>query len=317
MTAAKPTHAPLDIKIIGAGIAGLSASIACAQAGHRVEVLERAGELAEVGAGFQITPNASKCLKGFGVLDRLVPYAAVATVFLVRRWSDGHVLARTDDFDADMMRRYDAPFLGLHRVDVQRILAGRAEELGVRIRFGAMVEEIDLHRSGVVLKTGERLDADLMVGADGLWSKSRQSFLTAQDLPEDAPLPTGDLAYRIVLDIQDVEDEEIRGLITNPSCQFWIGPGAHVVLYSIRSGTVANIVLLVPDNLPPDVARQPGDVEEMRAIFNDWDPVLLRFLNHVKKVDKWKLMHRPELQSWISPEANFVFVGDACHPMLP
>ena len=78
-----------------------------------------------------------------------------------------------------------------------------------------------------------------------------------------------------------------------------------------------NIVLLVPDNLPEGVARQPGSLEEMRAIFTDWDPVLNRFLDHVKEIDKWKLMHRPELDSWVSEKSNFVFLGDSCHPMLP
>jgi salicylate hydroxylase len=55
----------------------------------------------------------------------------------------------------------------------------------------------------------------------------------------------------------------------------------------------------------------------MRRLFKGWDPVLNRFLDHVKSVDKWKLMHRPELDAWVSEKSNFVFVGDSCHPMLP
>jgi len=78
-----------------------------------------------------------------------------------------------------------------------------------------------------------------------------------------------------------------------------------------------NIVLLVPDDLPADVARKPGSLDEMRALFTSWDPVLNRFLDQVKSVDKWKLMHRPELDSWVSDKSNFVFIGDSCHSMLP
>ena len=78
-----------------------------------------------------------------------------------------------------------------------------------------------------------------------------------------------------------------------------------------------NLVLLVPDDLPPNVARQKGSLDEMRALFTNWDPKLNKFLDQVKPVDKWMLMHRPELDSWISEKSNFVFVGDACHPMLP
>ena len=53
-----------------------------------------------------------------------------------------------------------------------------------------------------------------------------------------------------------------------------------------------NIVLLVPDDLPEGVSRQPGSIEEMRALFKGWDPILSRFLDLVDSVDKWKLMHR-------------------------
>jgi salicylate hydroxylase len=131
-------------------------------------------------------------------------------------------------------------------------------------------------------------------------------------------LPTGDLAYRIVLRLEDLKDDrELYEWVSKPSCNFWIGPDAHAVAYSVRGGTMLNIVLLVPDNLPAGVARQSGSVEEMRAIFKEWDPVLNRFLDHVKTVDKWKLMHRSELDSWVSEKSNFVFIGDSAHSMLP
>lgn len=115
-----------------------------------------------------------------------------------------------------------------------------------------------------------------------------------------------------MLNVDEVEDQSVKDWISKPSCQFWIGPDAHVVAYSIRNGSVSNMVLLVPDNLPPDVARQSGSLEEMRAIFTNWDPTLNLFLDQVKTVEKWKLMHRPELESWIGDKSNFVFIGDSC-----
>lgn len=238
--------------------------------------------------------------------------AAEPTLLQVRRWKDGKILSRTEDWNGEMKGKYDAPFWDLHRVDVQRTLAESAKELGVVIRLGARVENIDFDNASILLVGGENVQCDLLVGADGIWSKCRQRFLAAKGLEEDAPLPTGDLAYRIVLSVDDVQDDFVKEWISKPSCQFWIGPNAHVVAYSIRGGTVSNMVLLVPDNLPPDVARQSGSLEEMRAIFSDWDPTLNLFLDQVKTVEKWKLMHRPELESWISDKSNFVFIGDAC-----
>ena len=234
----------------------------------------------------------------------------------MRRYSDGKVLSRTFNFDREMRAKYDSPFWDLHRVDVQRALYDRAKELGIEVRLGAKVAKIDFDRPALELETGEELNADLLIGADGLWSKCREAFLAKQGRT-DSPLPTGDLAYRIVLRLEDVEDSELRAWISNPSCQFWIGPGSHVVAYSLRSGTMFNLVLLVPDDLPENVARQRASLEEMRQLFENWDPILNKFLDQVKSVDKWKLMHRSEFDRWVSDKSNFVFVGDSCHPMLP
>lgn len=216
-----------------------------------------------------------------------------------------------------MRRKYDAPFWDLHRVDLQVALYERARQLGVEVRLGARVKDVDFEAPSLCLESGETLTADLIVAADGLWSKCRERFLAAKGT-SDEPLPTGDLAYRIVLRLEDLEgDQELYDWVSNPSCNFWIGPKSHVVAYSLRGGKMFNIVLLVPDTLPPGVARQPGSLDEMRAIFTDWDPVLNRFLGRVKTVDKWKLMHRSELDSWTSEKSNFVFLGDSAHSMLP
>lgn len=248
--------------------------------------------------------------------DALEPKAAEPTFIQVRRYSDGKALTRTDPFNVEMRKKYDAPFWDLHRVDVQTTLVDRAKALGVQVRLGAKVDNIDFDEPSLTLESGEILKADLLIGADGLWSKCRERFLATMG-KQDAPLPTGDLAYRIMLHLDDVKDVELRDWISKPSCQFWIGPGSHVVAYSLRNGTQFNLVLLAPDDLPDNVARQPGSLDEMKQLFAHWDPMLRRFLDEVKTVDKWKLMHRPELESWISDKSNFVFVGDSCHPMLP
>jgi salicylate hydroxylase len=89
----------------------------------------------------------------------------------------------------------------------------------------------------------------------------------------DPPLPTGDLAYRIVLNINQINDPKLRDMVQTPACRFWAGPDAHVVAYSMRGGTMYNVVLLVPDDLGEGVARTAGSVEEMKKLFEGWDPV--------------------------------------------
>jgi salicylate hydroxylase len=309
-----PLHFELDIIIVGAGLGGLSAAISCALAGHRVRVLESAKQLAEIGAGLQITPNGAKLLRRWGLGEQIDKMSAIPTTITVHRYAKGEVLAFEDGFDQNLRRKYGEPFLDIHRADLQRLLCTRAEELGVQVLLGHRVRSIQQEPSpAIILESGDTLSCDLVVGADGLWSRCRESLVGHSD----EPLPTGDLAYRIVLTADNLDDPELRQWITHPQVHFWVGPHSHVVAYSLRAGKEYNIVLLCPDNLPKGVARQAGGVDEMRALFKKWDPILTRFLDCVKSVDKWKLMHRPPLDSWTNKKGNFVLMGDACHPMLP
>ncbi|OMP88868.1 3-hydroxybenzoate 6-hydroxylase [Diplodia seriata] len=304
----------LDIIIVGAGLGGLAASIECARSGHNVTVLESASELAEVGAGLQITPNSSKLLKRWGVYEKLQSQACEPKSLVVHRYT-GKVLAKEEDFNKHMNEKYGSPFSDVHRVDLQQGLVATARELGVTIRLGQRVDSLDLDAVRPRIKTtnGDEFHCDLVVGADGLWSKCRESLLGQKA----QPLPTGDLAYRIVLKLEQIKDPQLREMVSNPQVHFWVGPGAHVVAYSLKGGTMYNVVLLAPDDLPESVARQAGSVEEMKKLFQGWDPILTRFLDCVDTVDKWKLMHREQMQSWISERGNLVMIGDSCHPMLP
>ncbi|KAI9172761.1 FAD-dependent monooxygenase OpS4 [Paramyrothecium foliicola] len=302
----------LDIIIVGAGLSGLASAVAARLSGHHVTVFESAKELREVGAGLQVTPNASKILQQWGLPDSLWASAAEPTSLIVHRYS-GKILAMEDNFDKKMRKKYGAPFIDLHRVDLQLSLYERAKELGVKICLGEKVEHIDFDESEIICASGLKASADLIVGADGLWSRCRNLLLGRNDPPR----PTGDLAYRIVLNLDDITDGELRLWVKHPAVHFWIGPGAHAAGYSLKAGKMYNIVLLVPDNLPKDTSRQAGSVEEMLSLFEGWDPILTRFLHLVDNVEKWKLMNRDELESWVNDQSNFVFVGDACHPMLP
>lgn len=279
----------LDVVVVGAGLGGLSAAISIAQSGHNVTVFEAAKEIAEVGAGLQLTPNCTKILQRYGLSDSFWASGAEPASLTVHRYT-GTILAHDDSFARRTRALYGAPFLDMHRCDLQQALYARAIALGVKFRLGSKITDMELDQARPAVSTdgGFRAVADLVVAADGLWSRCRSRFLGR----DDPPKPTGDLAYRVVLDLDQIEDPELRRWVSEPTCQFWIGPDAHAVAYSLQGGKMYNIVLLVPDDLPPGISRQPGSIDEMRALFKNWDPILSRFLDLVDNVDKWKLMHR-------------------------
>jgi salicylate hydroxylase len=92
----------------------------------------------------------------------------------------------------------------------------------------------------------------------------------------------------------------------------------QTVNYVLRGGKLFNMVLLVPDDMPAGANTLAGNVEEMRALYKDWDPRIPKLLNLCESVFKWRLMIRPGLDpTWSHETAAFTILGDAAHATLP
>ncbi|KAJ6085352.1 hypothetical protein N7499_004981 [Penicillium canescens] len=306
---------PLNIVIIGAGLGGLAAALSIKQESphHDVLVVESAPMLAEIGAGLQLTPNATRLLLRWGLKSRLEPLASSPEEFVVRRYDGKKLLGERQGFAAEMFDKFGSYYWDMHRADLQLAMYERAVSLGIRFQFGVLITEINGYLPELTSDKGESFTGDLVIAADGLWSKAR-SAVSGHPTP---PLPTGDLAYRIVLEAKDLKDQELLDFTRKSRVCLWVGPGCHAIYYPLRNNSMINIVLLVPDNLPDNVAKMPGSISEMKEIFKSWDPLLRKLLDQVDGVEKWKLMHLHEMEKWYNEDATVVFLGDACHPMLP
>ncbi|KAF8537013.1 hypothetical protein BDD12DRAFT_848640 [Trichophaea hybrida] len=312
MTNIKAQANPLHVVVVGAGLGGLSAAISTRLSGHNVTICEQASALGEVGAGIQIPPNSACILERFGVLDEIKKLSVLPHAFVMRSYK-GPELNRQPMLPY-CEEAYGAPYLHIHRADFHSVFVKRAEALGVNIRLNAFVNAIDFSAPSVTLATGQTINCDLVVAADGLKSKCRELYLGHADPPHN----TGDLAYRILVKASDMrKDPDLAQLAEVPVINYWMGPGAHAVCYLLKGGELYNIVLICPDNLPEGVALQNADLDELRGIFATWDIRLQKLLELVQQTFKWKLQNSREMSSWVHPEGKFALLGDACHATLP
>ncbi|KAH8913104.1 FAD/NAD(P)-binding domain-containing protein [Coniochaeta sp. PMI_546] len=309
----------LHVAIIGAGIGGLACAIACRRANPplKVTVLERTPQIETVGAGIHIPPNSCRELTRFGLLDKLKQAGGYQVQdFTLRRYQDGHVIVEKP-LKGRMEKEYGAEWIAIHRGDYQKVLLSEALEVGAVVETNAEVTNIEPaadSQQTIVLKDHRIIQADVVIGADGLWSLVRETVL-------DRPFPpkaTGDLAYRGTFSreqLHSLENERINKIMEQSNIQVWLGPGRHAVFYPLRNHTEYNLVLLVADDLPEGMRTSPGSVQEMASHFKGWDPILSDIISCLKSPLKWKLLHFESLDKWT--KGTIALLGDASHPTLP
>lgn len=300
------------IVIAGAGIGGLTAALALAARGFRIVVLEKAERLEDIGAGLQLSPNASRVLVELGLTERLKPRAVVPEAVSIMSARAGGELLRMPLGDAASARA-GAPYWVVHRADLQSALAGAvADHPDIDLKLGATFEDVAPHAKGltVVHRSGTIRRSDLasaLIGADGIWSTVRQHLFA-----EVQPRFSGLIAWRGTLDATQLPKE-----YTAPRVQLWMGPNAHFVAYPIAGGRQINVVAVLPGTWNRPGWSTPGDPLEVMDAFAAprWPPTARMMLATVDSWRKWALFGVPEGCPW--GKGPVALLGDAVHAMLP
>ncbi len=289
----------LKVIVSGAGIGGLAVALALRARGADVTVLEQAPEISEVGAGLQISPNGMAVLRALGVADALEARSMRArAVVLCDYIRKGEVLRLT------LPEGDERPYLLVHRSDLIDVLAAAARAKGVQVRLLQQVERVEDADDGacVHMRSGARLRADLVIGADGLHSVMRPMLNTQAE-----PFFTGQVAWRALVPNRWNLPAEAR--VT-------MAPGRHIVSYPLRDGAMVNLVAVEERDLWADEGwHHRGDPDELRHIFADVRGPARELLNAVETVHLWGLFRHPVAQHWHGRAC--AMVGDAAHPTLP
>jgi 2-polyprenyl-6-methoxyphenol hydroxylase-like FAD-dependent oxidoreductase len=300
------------IFVAGAGIGGLTASLALAGQGFRVVVLEKAERLEEIGAGLQLSPNASRILVELGLQPRLAARAVTPDAISLMSARSGGEIARLPLGEAATFAA-GAPYWVVHRADLQAALQAHVNDNpDIELRLGCQFEDVVDHAKGltVVQRSGMTRQQELavaLVGADGIWSAVRHHLF-----PQVQPQFSGLIAWRGTLEATQLPREYASRRV-----QLWMGPNAHLVAYPISGARQINVVAVVPGTWNRPGWSVPGEANELRNVFAapTWPGPARMMIGAVDAWKKFALFTVPDGGQWT--RGTIALLGDAAHAMLP
>jgi len=299
---------PKRVLIAGGGIAGLTTALALLARGIDVQVFERGAASPEVGAGVELSPNATRVLIALGLgpaLERIVWNTAGKEI---RLWNTGQSWPM-DDAGIGSVARYGAPCWMVHRADLHGVLLDAVRERTPEaVSLGAHCIGLEPGENAVTMHLGDGRSAagDAVIGADGVHSRVRRTMFGASSAAF-----TGLMAWRGIAPMERLP-VPMRRLIGT----LWLGCHGHVLTYPLRQGELLNVVCVVQrDDWRLESWFQPGTAEEWLADLAGWHEDVQTIIRAVEAPFKWALLSREPLRRFAQGRA--CVIGDAAHPALP
>jgi 6-hydroxynicotinate 3-monooxygenase len=293
------------IAVIGAGLGGLSVAGFLQRAGFLVTVYEQAPAFSRIGAGIILSANAMKAFRLLGIEKSLIETGIRPQSYVSRAWDSGETMYEIK-FDAASEARNGGPYLNIHRGDLHGVLE-RVVAPGT-IAFDHRLAGIDENGDAVRLtfENGVRVEADIVIGADGIRSSVRDNLLGSEP-----PRFIGAVAQRAIF-----PTDRLRGFGI-ADCTKWWGPDRHILPYFMtsRRDEIYVIGVIPAARWDSEASSLPCSREKMLESFAGFHIDLRRVLEVADDVSLWPVYDRERNDRWSG--GRFVLLGDACHPMRP
>ena len=284
------------VLIVGGGVAGLALGRALARGGMDAEIVERAPTWSPAGAGIYIPANGMRALRQLGLAEPLIARGRVNTR---RRYltADG-----ATSFEIDLVDFWDTtgPCLGVARAALHEVLVAGAE--GEPIRLGTTVDTLKEDTDGVsvVFSDASTERYDLVVGADGIHSWTRD-LLTGQEAVVRADLAGA--SWRFVVTCPDSVD----------CWTLLAGPAAMMLLVPIGQGRAYCFAALGSRRR----ASRPPEFAQLRDVFRQFADPVPQVIGQLDAVDRPYFSPLEELREPVWGHGRTVLIGDAAHGMSP
>ena len=298
--------AELPILIAGGGIGGFAAALALTQKGFPVQVIERAADFHEVGAGIQLGPNVFRMFEILGVGEQMSHWAVFPDNLIMRDALDGSEITRIPAGEP-LRKHFAYPYAVIHRADLHKVLIDAVKRSPLAtLTTSRKVVSYEERGDRVLVRTeaGETFEGAALIGADGLWSAVR-----GQLVGDGKPRISGHIAYRGVIPLAQVPEH-----LRENNVVLWAGPKTHLVHYPLHRGEVYNLVVVFHSNRYEEGWDTYGDPSELRERFAGQHPKVREFLSMANEWKMWVLCDREPVSRWT--EGRVTLLGDAAHPML-